>query len=156
YVDGTRRDAAPALIGDLTEGQHTVEVRKDPLPPWKQLVTVVGGQQVKVAAGLQAAVAAGGAVRGGSAAPGAEGIGDGEPKGPANTEIGNLKPGQHIVEVRAKGFQSQVVEQQVVPGEQRIAKIDLSPQVEKVATARLRIVTPVPDAEVFIDGASVG
>jgi hypothetical protein len=156
WVDGTRRDAAPALIGDLPEGPHTVEVRKDPLPPWKQVVQVIGGQQVKVSAGLQAAVPQTGSIRVVSSTPGAEVVVDGEPKGPTNTEIPNLKPGQHIVEVRAKGFASQVVEQQVVPGEQRIAKIDLQPQVEKPVTARLRVVTPVPDAEVFVDGASMG
>jgi hypothetical protein len=43
-----------------------------------------------------------------------------------------------------------------VAGEQRIAKIDLQPQVEKPESARLRVVTPVPEAEVFVDGSSVG
>jgi hypothetical protein len=61
-----------------------------------------------------------------------------------------------VVEVRAKGFQSQSVEQQIAAGEQRIAKIDLTPAVEKPQTARLRVVTPEPDAEVFVDGADMG
>src|SRR5205814_8715556 len=43
-----------------------------------------------------------------------------------------------------------------VAGEQRMARIDLQPQLEKPVTARLRVVTPVPDAEVFVDGASMG
>jgi hypothetical protein len=156
FVDGMRKDAAPALVGDLPEGAHTVEVRKDPLQPWKQVVQVVGDQTVKVDAKLAAQIPAAGSLRVVSTTPGAEVVVDGEPKGPVNVEIQGLKPGQHIVEVRAKGFQSQVVEAQVVAGEQRIAKIDLQAQVEKPVTARLRIVTPTPDAEVFIDGASVG
>jgi hypothetical protein len=152
YVDGVRRDAAPALIGDLPEGPHVVEVRKEGAPPWKQSVNVVGNQQTKVVAALAAAMV--GSLRVVSSTPGAEVIVDGEPKGPANAEIQNLRPGQHIVEVRAKGYQSQSVEAQVASGEQRVAKVDLQPGA--AATARLRVVTPIPDAEVFVDGASMG
>jgi hypothetical protein len=91
-----------------------------------------------------------------STTPGAEVLVDGEPKGPANAEITGLKPGSHYVEVRAQGYQSTTVEQQVVAGEQRIAKVELQPQVEKPKTASLRVVTMVPDADVFLDGAAVG
>ena len=159
YVDGTRRDATPALIGDLIEGAHTVEVRKDPLQPWKQVVTVVGNQQTKIEARLAAPVPEapkGGSLRIVCQSPGAEVMVDGEPKGPANSEIANVRPGQHIIEVRAPNFAPQVIEVTVVAGEQRLARVDLQPQAAVVQTARLRVVTPVPDAEVFIDGASVG
>jgi PEGA domain len=152
FVDGVRKDAAPALISDLPEGPHVVEVRKDGAPPWKQSVNVVAGQQTKVNAAMAAAMV--GSLRVVSSTSGAEVIVDGEPKGPANAEITGLRPGQHIVEVRAKGFQSQAVEVQVAAGEQRIAKIDLQPGA--AATAHLRVVTPIPDAEVFVDGASMG
>jgi len=156
YVDGVRKDAAPALIGDLIEGTHTIEVRKDPLPPFKTVVQVVGNQQSKVDARIQAAVPQTGSLRVVSSTPGAEVLVDGEAKGPVNAEIGNLRPGQHIVEVRAKGFTPQVVEQAVVAGEQRIAKIDLQALEVRAQQTHLRIVTPQPDVEVFIDGASVG
>ncbi len=156
YVDGTKRDAAPCLIGDLVEGAHTIEVRKDPMPPFKQVVQVIGNQQVKVEARIAANMPQQGSIRVVSSTPGAEVLVDGEPKGPANSEIGGLRPGQHIVEVRAKGFTPQVVESVVTAGEQRIARIDLKPVDDKTGTARLRVVTPVPDAEVFIDGSSVG
>jgi hypothetical protein len=152
YVDGTKRDAAPALITDLPEGPHVVEVRKEGAPPWKQEVTVRANQQTKVTAQLAAAMV--GSLRVVSSTPGAEVLIDGEPKGTANTEIGGLKQGQHIVEVRAKGFQSHSLEAQVVSGEQRVLKVDLQPGA--AATARLRVVTPVPDAEVFVDGATMG
>ncbi len=152
YVDGTKRDAAPALISDLPEGPHIVEVKKDGAPGWKQEVNIVANQQTKVAANLQATMV--GSLRVVSSTPGAEVLVDGELKGPANAEIVGLKPGQHIVEVRAKGFQSQSAEQTVVPGEQRVAKVDLVPGA--AATARLRVVTPQPDAEVFVDGATMG
>jgi hypothetical protein len=156
YVDGQKRDSTPCLVGDLVEGAHTVEVRKDPMPPHKQVVQVIGNQQVKVEARIQAQVPQAGSIRVVSSTPGADVLVDGEPKGPANAEIANLRPGQHIIEVRAKGFQPQRVEMTVVAGEQRVAQIDLKQQDDRTGTARLRVVTPVPDAEVFIDGASVG
>jgi hypothetical protein len=156
FVDGQRRDAAPALIGDLTEGAHTVEVRKDPLPPWKQVVTVVGNQQTKVEARLAPPEAQKGSLRVVSSTVGAEVFVDGEPRGTVNQEIKDLRPGQHIIEVRKEGFASQIVEVQVVPGEQRLARVDLVPGQAQPKNASLRVVTPVPDAEVFIDGASVG
>src|SRR5262249_24825776 len=118
YVDGVRKDAAPALVSDLIEGSHTVEVRKDPLPPFKTLVTATGNQQVKVEARIGAGAV--GSLRVGSQTPGAVVFVDGEQKGKANEEIPNLKPGQHIVEVRAQGFASQVVEQTIAPGEQKL------------------------------------
>ena len=37
-----------------------------------------------------------------------------------------------------------------------MARVDLTSQPERPAAARLRVVTPVPNAEVFIDGASAG
>jgi hypothetical protein len=153
YVDGVRKDAAPALIADLLEGAHTVEVRKDPLPPFKQVVNVVGNQQVKVEARIGASAA--GSLRVISTTPGAQVIVDGQPVGAVNQEIPNLKPGQHIIEVRAPGFQPRTMEHTIVAGEQRVAQIDLQPG-EALKNAHLRVVTPVPDAEVFIDGASVG
>jgi len=153
YVDGVRKDSAPALVSDLLEGSHTVEVRKDPLPPFRTVVNVIGNQQVKVEARIGAAAV--GSLRVVSSTPGAIVFVDGEQKGRANEEIPNLKVGQHIVEVRAQGYASQVVEQTIAAGEQRVARIDLV-QGQAQGVAQLRIVSPVPDAEVFIDGSSAG
>jgi hypothetical protein len=154
YVDGQRRDAAPALIGDLIEGAHTVEVRKDPAPPWKQAVNVVAGQQVKVEAKLQAQMA--GSLRVVSSAQGAEVYIDGELKGTVNTEITGVRPGQHIVEVRQKGSAPASLETSVNAAEQRVVKIDLSAQAQAPGNCRLRVVSAVPDADVYVDGAAVG
>lgn len=152
WVDGQKRDATPTLVTDLLEGEHTIEVRREGMPAWRQVVRVVGNQQTKVEARIGAQA---GSLRVLSSTPGVEVIVDGEPKGGANQEITGLKPGQHVVEVRAAGFQPQSLEVQVVAGEQRIARVDLRQGAES-QTARVRIVTPVPDAEVFIDGASLG
>jgi hypothetical protein len=159
YVDGTRRDAAPTMIPDLPEGEHTIEVRKDPLPPFRQVVRVLANQQVKVEARFADKMV--GSVRVVSGTPGGEVFIDGEDKGPVNVEIPNVRPGTHIVELRAKGFQPQAIELPVTAGEQRVAKLDLQPGGGMQPgmggdVARLRVVTPVPDCEVFVDGASMG
>jgi hypothetical protein len=155
FVDGQRKDATPALIGDLPEGQHQVEVRKD-AQSWKQIVTVVGGQQLKVQAQLQPAGPQVGSLRIVSSVSGAEVWIDGEQKGTVNTTIQNVPIGEHIVEVRARNFAPQSVNVTIGVGAQSVARVDMTAQPEKAATARLRVVTPVPNAEVFIDGASAG
>jgi hypothetical protein len=155
YVDGQKRDATPALINDLTEGQHVIEVKKDTLS-YKQIISVVAGQQLKLVAQLQPAGPATGSVRVVTATPGAQVFLDGEDKGPANATIGNVVVGQHIVEVRAPGFTSQSQEVSVVAGEQRLARMDLVPAVVAPTTAHLRVVTAVPEAEIFLDGAAAG
>ncbi|MSP63700.1 MAG: PEGA domain-containing protein [Myxococcales bacterium] len=159
FVDGSRRDSAPALIGDLPEGDHTVEVKKDGLTPWKQVVRVVAGQQTKVLAQI-APVAppppAAGSLRVLSSTPMADVLVDGEPRGPANAELRDLRPGVHVVEVRAAGFVSKRVEAEVRAGEVRAVQIDLQTAAAERQVAGVRVISPVPEAEVFVDGASVG
>jgi PEGA domain len=155
YLDGQRKDATPALISDIPEGQHSLEVKRGDLS-WKQVVTVVGGQQQKVQAQLAPAGPAVGSLRVVSSVTGAQVLIDGEEKGTVNSTIQNVPVGQHIVEVRARGHAPQTMEVTIAAGEQRVARVDLTAQAERPVTARLRVVTPVPNAEVFIDGASAG
>ena len=54
FVDGQRKDVAPAIVSGLPAGDHVVEVKKDGYPPWRQTVTVPAGQQVKVTANFGA------------------------------------------------------------------------------------------------------
>ncbi|HEX9103782.1 MAG TPA: PEGA domain-containing protein, partial [Polyangia bacterium] len=155
FLDGVRKDATPALISDIPEGQHSLEVKKGDLS-WKQIVTVVGNQQQKVMAQLAPAGPATGNLRIVCSVPGAEVFIDGEMKGTVNSTIQGVPVGEHIVEVRARGYAGQPVNVTVNNGAQSVARVELVPQAEKPISARLRVVTPVPNAEVFIDGASAG
>jgi hypothetical protein len=130
-------------------------VRKDQ-QSWKQIVTVVGNQQLKVQAQLTPAGPAVGLLRIVCSIPGAEVYIDGENKGTVNSTIRDVPVGEHIVEVRARGYASQTANVTVNAGAQSVARVDLAVQPEKPVTARLRVVTPVPNAEVFVDGASAG
>jgi len=88
--------------------------------------------------------------------PGAEVWIDGEMKGTVNSTISGVPVGDHIVEVRARGYAPQTVNVTIAVGAQAVARVDMNAQPAQPVTARLRIVTPVPNAEVFIDGASAG
>src|SRR4051812_39747711 len=57
--------------------------------------------------------------------PSAQVLIDGETAGAANTDLGNLKPGHHAIELRAPGYESKYFEQDIVAGEQRIAQMEL-------------------------------
>jgi hypothetical protein len=155
-VDGVTKDTAPTLLTDLPEGPHTVEVRKEGLQPFRQIVTVVAGQQVKVVAQLQPAAPSAGSVKVISATPNADVFLDGDPKGPAGVEIKPVQPGSHIVEVRAQGFQSKRQEVQVAAGEMRVVGIDLAPEVAAVKLGGVHVISPIPDVDVYIDGALAG
>jgi hypothetical protein len=123
---------------------------------WKQIVTVVGNQQQKVQAQLAPAGPAVGMLRVVCSIPGAEVWIDGEMKGTVNSTIQNVPVGEHIVEVRARGYAPQSLNVTINNGAQSVARADMTSQPERPVTARLRVVTPVPNAEVFIDGASAG
>ncbi|MFH0902940.1 MAG: PEGA domain-containing protein [Pseudomonadota bacterium] len=52
-VDGKpHSDTTPTIVDGLAAGDHIVEVRKPPAPPWKEVVKVVAGASTKVRAVL--------------------------------------------------------------------------------------------------------
>ena len=55
YIDGNKHpDNTPAVISNVIEGLHVIEVKKAPGLPWKQTVQVKANQQTKVRAELAA------------------------------------------------------------------------------------------------------
>ncbi len=158
YVDGTRRDAAPAMITGVPPGDHVVEVRKEGAAPWRQTVTVISGQQVKVAAALGAPAPAPSALatlRVISNEPDVDVYVDGEHKGKAPAEVRDVKPGQHIVEGRKPKFKIEEQIAKLTPNEQLLVRLKAEPSDEK-PKGMLRVQSAVPDAEVFLDGSSLG
>ena len=155
FLDGVRKDSTPALISDIPEGQHALEVKKG-----DHVVEADRHRHRQPAAEGDGAAGAGGPAVGSlrvvAGIPGAEVWIDGEMKGTVNSTIANMPVGEHIVEVRARGYAPQTVNVTITVGAQAVARVDMSAQPERPAAARLRIVTPVPNAEVFIDGASAG
>jgi hypothetical protein len=155
YVDGVRKDVAPAIITGVPAGDHVIEVRKEGLPPWRQNVTVPSGQQVKVAAVFGAAVG-NGSLRVIASEPDAQIFVDGEDKGHSPATVASIKPGDHIVEARKPKFKAVQQTVHVAQGENAIVqlKLDLAPPDRP--RAALKVQSTVPNAEVFVDGSSLG
>lgn len=156
FVDGAPKGQAPAVVDNLAEGDHLVEVRR-PEPdakPWRQTVRVVAGQQTRVTATTQAAGGGTGSLMVLTSTSDAEVIVDNSVHGRANQEIANLKPGQHYIEVRAKGYGTANRTVEVEPGKQRVERIELPQSAEGrgIGVLRLIMVNPVEGAQYYING----
>ncbi|MCG8425676.1 MAG: PEGA domain-containing protein [Proteobacteria bacterium] len=157
YIDGNRHaDVTPTMIPDVVEGPHIIEVRKEPAIPWKQTIQVVAGQTVKVSAELKATIGGPtGTVRVLSNVEGAQVFLDGTAVGTAPVDLKDIAPGDHVIEIKADGHLPREERIKVNAGSSEILKLDLRPEVS-TDTGKLKVVSPVPEAAVFIDGERVG
>ena len=157
YIDGNKHpDNTPTVIANVVEGVHVIEVKKAPGPPWRQTVNVTANQQTKVRAELAPLLNAGvGVVRVLSDAPGARAFIDGTDMGPVPVDIKDVKAGEHLLQVKAPGFQTGEKPVTIAAGGSQIMKFDLNVEVA-TDVGTLKVVSSVPDAEVYIDGALAG
>jgi hypothetical protein len=157
YIDGNKHpDNTPAMIANVIEGPHIIEVRKPPSLPWKQTVQVTANNSTKVRAELQATMHGGvGVVRVLSDAQGARAFIDGTDMGPVPVDIKDVKAGEHIIQVKAPGMKTDEKKVTVAAGSSQIVKFDLNAETP-ADQGTLKVVSMVPEAQVFIDGASVG
>ena len=157
FIDGNKHpDKTPAVISNVIEGIHVVEVRKDPAMPWKQTIQVKATEQTKVRAELKAGMGgAVGTIRVMSNVSGAKVYLDGREVGEAPFDIKDVKPGEHVVEVKAAGYQTREERVLINAGASEVRKMDLTPELSP-NQGTIKVVSPVPEAEVFIDGATVG
>jgi hypothetical protein len=155
FIDGNRHpDNTPAVINNVVEGVHVVEVKKAPAPPWRSTITVEANKQTKVRAEIAPLLHGGvGVVRVLSDAQGARAFLDGIDMGPVPVDIKDIKAGEHIIEVKAPGYQTGEKKVTVRAGQSEIVKFDLNTSNDQ---GTIKIVSTVPEAEVFIDGAAVG
>jgi hypothetical protein len=156
YIDGTRKDVTPAIIPGITAGDHVVEVRREGIAPWRQTVTVVAGQQIKVAANFGAAASGNGSLRVISNEPEVEIYVDGEDKGKAPITMNDTRPGEHIIGARKKGFKAQEQTVRVASNENAIVSFRMEVAPPDRPHAGLKVQSTIPNAEVFLDGSSLG
>jgi hypothetical protein len=157
YLDGNKqKDLTPTLLADIPAGPHVIEVRKPPALPWRQTVQIEANKTAKVTAALKATMSGpGGNVRVLSNVEGAHVFLDGKDMGEAPQDLKNLKPGEHLIEVKAKGHVPREERVNVAAGAATVLKLDL--QAAGTGTkGMIKVVSPVPEAEVFIDGEKVG
>ena len=156
YIDGARKDVTPAIIPGITAGDHVVEVRREGIAPWRQTVTVVAGQQIKVAANFGAAASGNGSLRVISNEPDVEVYVDGEDKGKAPITMNDTRPGEHIIGARKKGFKPQEQTVRVASNENAIVSFRMEVAPPDRPHAGLKVQSTIPNAEVFLDGSSLG
>lgn len=161
YLNGKLQpDTTPTLIDNLDEGEYIVEVKKAPATPWKQTVFVTGGKRTKVTAMLAATMSTskkGGTVRVLSNVPNTEVYLDGVQKGTAPIDLTDIEPGEHLIEVKAKGYNPQSRRVKVNVGSAELATFEMvAITTTTTTTGKIKVVSPVPEAKVFIDGANVG
>ncbi|MEM9069636.1 MAG: PEGA domain-containing protein [Myxococcota bacterium] len=156
YIDGEPRGSTPTVIDGLTAGEHAIEIRPNDtaLQPHTATVRIVAGERAVVNASLRPAPAAGGQLRVLVSAPGAEVFLDGEPLGAAPASAENVTPGDHIVEVRAEGYQPAQQPVSIEAGQQRVISVNLEQVVAPLG--RIVVNADVAGAVVTIDGEELG
>jgi hypothetical protein len=152
FLDGERQAGSlPLLLDDVPEGVRELEVRAPSGASWKQAVEVKANETSHVRAQLAGDA---GRVRVLSNIEGATVLLDGIEVGQAPVDLSDVRPGEHVVEVRAPGYASREERIEVTSGDSMVIKLDLERGVGGDAT--IKVVSPVPEAEVFINGERVG
>lgn len=156
-IDGNKHpDATPTMISGVTEGPHVIKVRKPPAVDWTQTVVVEANKTVKVSAELKATLAGPvGRVQVLSNVEGARVFLDGKDVGPTPADITDVKPGEHVIEVKADGYVTREERITVNAGSAAVLKLDLRAAANQ-ETGIIKIVSAVPEAAAFIDGERVG
>jgi hypothetical protein len=154
-LDNEKKGSTPIVINDVIEGVHVVEVRKEPAIPWKQTITVEANKQTKVSAELKATMGGGGGnVKVLSNVTGAHAFLDGNDMGEVPVDIKDVKTGEHVIEVRASGYQTREERVTVNNGSATVLKLDMNKEAK--SEAKLTVVSSEPGADVYIDGALAG
>ncbi len=157
YLDGNLQTGkTPTVLTGVAAGPHVVEVRKAPALPWRQTIQVEADKTVKVTAELKATMSGGGGnVRVLSNVEGAIVFLDGVERGPAPQDLKNVKAGEHVIEIRAPGFVTREERVTVAVGAATVLKLDLQSD-GAGTTGTVKVVSPVPEAVVHIDGEKLG
>jgi hypothetical protein len=150
YLDGNKVDeTTPAMITGVAAGPHVVEVRKAPAMPWRQSVSVEANKTTKVTAELKATMGgAAGNIQILSNVQGATVWLDGKRVGRSPMTIEAVKPGEHVIELRSRGYRTREERVKVSAGAGLVLKLDL----QRAAAGLLRVTVGVPGAEIFVDG----
>lgn len=155
-IDGTPRGNSPIVVDDLDPGPHSVEIRAQGLPPWTQTVAVEGGQRATVNPTIRPTRPPTGSLRVLSDVAEAQVVLDGDPVGPVPADAGEVTVGTHILEVVAPGHRSVQQEVQIEAGQRRVVRVVLERLPDQAPVGTLRVVSPTPGVQVFLDGAGVG
>ena len=152
YLDGVKQDALPTLISSVAPGDHVVEVRGG-AAPWRKMVNVASGKKTTVTVGAAGGT---GTFRVVANEADVEILLDGKPAGRAPLDLTDVASGQHVLVGRKRGYRGIEQTVKLTPGERLLVKLEVEPDPDGVTGAILRVQSSEPNAEVFLDGASLG
>ncbi len=155
YIDGQRRGGTPLVVDGLSAGEHVVEIRSpgEGYQPFSKVVTIRANERTTIEATLRVAPDLG-SLRVITNVPGAIVSLDGVEIGVAPAAKAGLRPGEHVVEARATGYEDVKQTVTVVAGRERV--ISLRFTVATTEVARILVRSNVPEATVTIDGQEYG
>ncbi|MBT5307422.1 MAG: PEGA domain-containing protein, partial [Candidatus Scalindua sp.] len=147
-IDGSEVGYTPADINDLTPGKYLVEVKMDGYENWSENVEVNSAKENLIIAVLQKLV---GSVNIKSEPANAIIIVDGKEVGNTPTDIADLKPGMHLVEVKMDWYQNWSESVEVNAGKDKHITAILQQLIGSV-----NIKSEPSKAIVIVDGKEVG
>ena len=123
FVDGSSLGRAPVDRNDLDPGKHYISVHKDGFTDFKREIILVENQPVTLVADLSAT----GAVRILSTPDGAEVRIDGELVGKTPVQRDGVGAGDHMIELRNKGYFDHKEAVKVEGGREKLFSVDMKP-----------------------------
>ena len=152
-LDGSPLTGNPPSSDQVTVGSHVVQVSAEGFRPVTQTVNVTASQVQAVAVNLEAVVN-GGTVRVITTTPNAEVYLDGERVQGSPAVAQNIAAGTHTIRATASGRATVTREITVTAGQ--VTALDLGDLPQASQNGRISVRASVPEAEVLLDGASVG
>lgn len=156
-VNGKEVGKIPLTLS-LQPGRYLVEVSKAGFNTFSQWRDVQRGETATLVVNLVRGLAGLGKILVASNIMGAEVFVGGRKVDTAPALVEKLEPGEHMVEVRAKGYQSQQQEVTVEAGQTKKIVFELEPDTQTLAASggTLMILANHKEVEIFVDGQTRG
>lgn len=153
-VGGGMLGSMPIRVENLPPGRHQIQVSREGYIEFAQWVEVQGGQVVRVTAMLERQAPTTGSILVSADVQGAPIFLDGQPIGTTTTVLDDVPAGNHTIEIRPSGEDTQPFSQQIVvqPGQRATVSATLRRPQTAPTTGSIAVITDVVEARVRING----
>jgi hypothetical protein len=156
YIDGVLKGNIPSTVDNVDLGRHLVEVKLDGFVPFAEWVEFASGTQKVIKAELTPAapVVKVGSIRVFTNQDPAEVYLDGTPIGVTPLTYESVAPGPHFIQIKKAGYFTFEQNFEAKVNERTLINATLTLAGPKAGS--VRIISPVVDASVYIDGNFIG
>ncbi len=145
YLDGEDIGTAPVVKEDIVQGDHIIEAQARGYEPVQQTVSVGSNQRSTVS--IRFSKQAPGTIQVDTDAKNATVLVDGQDRGAPPVTVRNASPGEHTIEIKAKGYKTYRTTCNVSGDEGCNVQANMDQ-----AQVRVRIIANVTNAQAVIDG----